>query len=96
MSVSIRCLDCFDCGAPCVEVRLAEDNGKRYRQYPKPDPQIVRGKRVVFNEYRFYCPSCRREWLYYTKDRSAEMVREDSTEVFDPARGVLVPRKRES
>jgi hypothetical protein len=76
----------------------------RVAMYPKSSPREVtridkQGRRTTtwrnFGEYRFWCPVCGKEWIYHTGDRSIEPIPNNgpsSQFVYDPERGVLVPR----
>jgi hypothetical protein len=54
------------CGALCLEIRT--------HGYPKGiyEPNVTK----VYREYRFVCPKCGKEWIYYTNFRMVEEVQD--------------------
>lgn len=76
-----------------MEVRNAEfPDGLTGPLYPKPIPSPYEGKRKdwMFNEYRFYCQSCRKEWVYDSLWRQFAEVPEKASFVYDLRRKLLV------
>ena len=82
---------CPDCDNLMKEVRWAEINNRKEHEYPKPiwEP----GLRRKYNEYRFYCKQCKKEWVYDSLFREFSEVPSDSQFYYDPRRERLVPRK---
>jgi hypothetical protein len=66
-------IHCPDCDAICIEVGKPE--------YPKGiyEPNVPK----VFNEYRYACLKCQKEWIYDTLLRWIEDVPEDSQFYYD-------------
>ena len=85
---------CLDCDITMIEVRRAEYlDGKIVKtEYPKEiwEPGLKR----IYNEYRYYCPKCKKEWIFNTLPhcRWFEPVVDDSQFVYDSDKRMLVVR----
>lgn len=66
-------MNCPNCNALCIEV------GKPH--YPKSitEPNIAR----TYNEYRYACLYCKKEWIYNTLHREIREVPSDSQFYYD-------------
>ena len=85
---------CPHCHVEMVEIRkvLLKD-GSLKQVYPQIVPKEPNQTRY-FNEFRFYCNSCNREWLINTipgKKRFNE-VPQDSQYIYSKKDNALVPR----
>ncbi len=95
--------NCPKCRKSLKEVRKVYDpnrsklfkglgNKSYFFDYPKG---IVDSKvKKKYNEYRFACPDCKNEWVYYSSNRIFEDVPKDSTYRYSWSKGVLVKRKK--
>ncbi|UZE92469.1 MAG: hypothetical protein IB616_01265 [Methanosarcinales archaeon] len=69
----IKCpIELGGCNTVCIEIRW---------HYPKPicEPNVKR----LYNEYRYVCPKCGKEWVYDTLWREIAEVPEDANFHFD-------------
>lgn len=82
---------CSDCAILLKEVRWAEIINRKVSMYPKPisEPRLRR----EYNEYRFYCKQCKKEWVYNSLFREFSEVPSDSQFHYVPGRELLVLRK---
>ena len=73
VKVGKKPIRCPDCDAPCTEV------GKP--QYPKPitEPGVTK----TYNEYRYACLHCEKEWIHNTLHRETREVPSDSQFYYD-------------
>lgn len=56
---------CPDCNKELLEVKKALWHNKVSSEYPKSivEPNLKR----QYNEYRFFCRKCKKEWIYNTR-----------------------------
>ncbi len=84
---------CPECDTEMVEVRKAEyspGSNRFSNEYPKELGDFVRGK--MYNEYRFACPRCKKEWIYDSLWRRFEYIDKKSQFIYSWEKGYLVVR----
>jgi len=81
---------CPDCDTLVDEASVAIVNGRSVPLYPKTDPHERHGRWVNYREERWFCPRCRKEWIYGTAWREWCEVPSTSQLRYDPDRGMLV------
>ena len=56
-------MKCLDCRTELIEVKFGlNKDGKKTRYYPR-----VTGRKQIITERRYYCKSCKKEWLLWSK-----------------------------
>ena len=85
---------CPDCNIAMIELRKAlQEDGSISEDYPKliTEPNLKRN----YNEYRFFCKRCKKEWVYNSRPdcRCFEEVPSYSQLKYSPKRRLLISNK---
>ena len=75
-----------------LEIRKALIQGKVDRTYYPKYLDTYKGR--DYNEYRFYCAKCKKEWVYNALFREFTKVPYDSQFKYDPKKRLLIPNPK--
>lgn len=92
-------LNCPDCHKAMTEVNKAELSKQDLEKFPSvssvvdmyPKTSTVDGHE--YNEHRYYCLNCKKEFTFDELDNTIREVPEDSQFRFDPKKELLTKRK---
>jgi len=83
--------NCLKCDSEIIEIKkglipFGKFKGEIHELYPKPIPF----KRKNYNERRYFCPNCKKEWIYDTLSKEWSEVEDNSQFLYDEEKGYLV------
>lgn len=89
---------CCNCGYPMIEAKKAIMSEAEYKHLKLSKPKVydmypmesVSG----FYEHYFYCPRCRKEFIYDTSDKRFRRIEDDWSHRYNPKFKLLVPNPK--